>query len=353
MRSIALVNQKGGCGKTTTAVNLASCFALAGRKVLLIDMDPQGHAGLGVGIRPERIEKSIYEVLLGKIKIDEAIRPCNEHLHVIPSDVVLSAFEQVMAGVAGREYQLKRSIDDLDDEYDYLVLDSPPGVGLLTFNVLMACNEVIVPVDSSIFSLHGLRKLLDTLALVESEEGRQFSIRILAANLDVRTRFSKTVLETLRTEFSGQCFHTVIHSGTRVREAAAGGKPIAEYAPACRSCDEYRRLSDEILAMEPAVKAVRLSKATQQSLEKSVVFALGAPSTADVRIAGDFNNWKPESLLLNSDIMEGAPRWRKDFSLKPGPYQYKYLLDGQWIADPENDNTVDDSFGGMNSLIFV
>jgi len=180
MRSIALVNQKGGCGKNHHRSESSILPRLCRRKVLLIDLDPQGHAGLGVGIRPDRSKEVSMRCYWERSR---SMRPSylQEHLHVIPSDVVLSAFEQVMAGVAGREYQLKKCIHDLDDKYDYLVLDSPPGVGLLTFNVLMACNEVIIPVDPSIFSMHGLRKLLDTLALVESREGRQFSIRILAA----------------------------------------------------------------------------------------------------------------------------------------------------------------------------
>lgn len=351
MRKIALVNQKGGCGKTTTAVNLASCLSLKGKRVLLIDLDPQGHSGLGVGIEHEQIEKSIYELLLGQIKIKEAIYVVHENLHIVLSDVVLSAFEQIMSGVAGREFRLNKCLGDLAREYDYLIIDTPPSVGLLTFNGLMACHEVIVPVDSSAFSLHGLGKLFETLKLIEEKRQRAFSVRILATNLDRRTKYSKTVLKTLREDFSDQCFDTIIHTSTRLREAAAQGKPIAEYDTNCRAYRDYAGLTKELLSAEAAMAGNELTAMPLVPAEKTVVFALKAPAHADVQIAGDFNNWQPEALSY-TEATE-APLWWKGISLKPGSYQYKYLLDGQWIADPHNENRSDDPFGGINSLIEV
>ena len=159
MRRIALVNQKGGCGKTTTAINLASCLAGKGKKILLIDLDPQGHSAMGFGVKPEQVEKSIYEVLLNEIPLSQAIRGLRENLDAVFSNVVLSAFEQVMAGAPEREYQLSSRLEDIENRYDYLIIDSPPSIGLLTFNGLMASEEAIIPVDSSSFSLHGLGKL--------------------------------------------------------------------------------------------------------------------------------------------------------------------------------------------------
>lgn len=351
MRTIALVNQKGGCGKTTTAINLASCLALEGKRTLLIDLDPQGHSGLGLGIQPGETENSIYEVLLGRIKIDEAVYVINENLHIVLSDVVLSAFEQVMSGVAGREYQLEKSLSELTYKYDYLIIDCPPSVGLLTFNGLMVCSEVIVPVDPSFFSLHGLGKLLQTIKLLQERGNRTFSVRILATNIDERTRYAKSLVTTLREKFPDQCFGTIIHAGTRLREAASLGKPLAAYDKTCRVFHDFRNLTLEVLDAEDEMAATEMSSVMQRPAEKTVVFDLEAPAHADVRIAGDFNNWNPESLSF-SDVPE-EPRWRKRFSLKPGSYRYKYLLDGQWIEDPGNDKMVDDSFGGINSLINI
>ena len=151
MRKIALVNQKGGCGKTTTAINLACFLAGEGKKVLLIDLDPQGHIKVGLAAKVDHPENTVYEVLLGEIPISEAIQTIDENLDVVLSDVVLSAFEQVMAGEHEREYRLAQSLVDIENDYDYLIIDSPPSVGLLTFNGLVAAEEVIIPVDPSFF----------------------------------------------------------------------------------------------------------------------------------------------------------------------------------------------------------
>lgn len=351
MRKIALINQKGGCGKTTTAINLASCLSRSGKRVLLIDLDPQGHLGLGLGIQPEEIEKSIYEVLLGKIKINEAIYVINENLHILLSDVVLSAFEQIMSGVEGRELRLKKSLGDLTTDYDYFIMDNPPSIGLLTFNGLMACNEVIVPVDSSYFSLHGLSKLIDTLALIQEKREQSFVVKILATNIDTRTKYSKTVLETLKKHFPDQCLNTIIHTGTRLREAASMGKPIADYDRHCRAFLDYRNLAEEILTTESAIETVALPLVPLRPNEETVVFTLNAPAHSKVQIAGDFNDWRPEALFF-TDMTEGS-LWQTKLTLKPGSYQYKYLLDGQWVTDPDNEHTMDDSFGGTNSILKV
>jgi chromosome partitioning protein len=351
MRKIALVNQKGGCGKTTTAINLASCLALEGKRVLLIDLDPQGHSALGLGVSPNDIEKSIYEVLLGQIPIKEAIWILRENLHAILSDVVLSAFEQVMSGAEGREFRLEKSLDDLPYGYDYWIIDSPPSVGLLTFNGLMVCNEVIIPVDSSFFSLHGLGKLLHTLALVQEKREKELSVKILATIFDSRTRYSKYVINTLREHFQDQCFETVIHTCTRLREAAGKGKPIAEYDKGCQGFADYRRLTEEVLKAEAAMAEFAPVRQQQREEEKPIVFTFEAPASAGVQIAGDFNNWRPESLYFNDSSDDHT--WQKLIPLKPGSYRYKYLIDGRWITDPRNKKTVDDPFGGANSILEI
>ncbi|MBW1979832.1 MAG: ParA family protein [Deltaproteobacteria bacterium] len=255
MRTIAIVNQKGGCGKTTTATNLASFLAAMKRKVLLIDLDPQGHSALGFGVRPDQIENSIYEVLLGEIPISRAIKPVRKNLDAILSDVVLSAFEQVMAGVRGREFKLKRYLKNVQADYHYTIIDSPPSVGLLTFNGLMASKEVIIPVDSSFFSLQGLDMLLETLRLIEERAKHRLSIKILATNVDRRTNFCRRVVETLRARFPRNCFETIINMCTALREAASLGKPILEYDRQCPAFRDYYALAKEIIQQETRIKA--------------------------------------------------------------------------------------------------
>ncbi|UCE73039.1 MAG: AAA family ATPase [Methanomassiliicoccales archaeon] len=358
MRKIALVNQKGGCGKTTTAINLASFLADEGKKVLLIDLDPQGHAGLGLGAKGDEAEKTIYEVLLGELPISEAILTLEDTLDIILSDVVLSAFEQVMAGARGREYKLTQSLVDIENNYDYLIIDSPPSVGLLTFNGLVAAEEAIIPVDASSFSLHGLGNLLDTIQIIEEKVNHQLSIKILATNIDRRTNFCKGFVETFKARFPNNCFKTIIKTSTKLREAASHGKAIADYDKQCPSFHDYQNLAKEILNEEVEMRAKGFTLGSILEVEgllkppeREIMFNLEAPDSAIVEIAGDFNEWVPESLHLKES--EGRTLWHKTISLRPGNYEYKYLIDGRWSSDPANDKTVEDPYGGVNSIIYV
>ena len=259
MRKIAFVNQKGGCGKTTTAINVASFLAAMRRRVLLIDLDPQGHVALGFGITPDHIEQSIYEVLLGEIQIERAIKTMRNNLDAVLSDVVLSAFEQVMAGVPERELKLKRSLEAVGNSYEYLIIDNPPSVGLLTYNGLIASEEVIIPVDPSFFSIQGLNMLLETLHMIEQETKHKLSIKILATNVDIRTNFCRYVVQTLRSRFPNNCFETYINTCTLIREGTRYGKPIIEYDRHCAAYRDYLSLAKEILGEEPRVKAREFS----------------------------------------------------------------------------------------------
>lgn len=361
MRKIALVNQKGGCGKTTTAINLASCLAAKGKKVLLIDLDPQGHAAMGLGVKSDQTENSIYEILLGKIPISNAIKTLKKNLDAVFSNVVLSAFEQVMAGVPEREYKLTRCLEEIDNRYDYLIIDTPPSVGLLTFNGLMASEETIIPVDSSSFSLHGLKKLLETIRIVEEKAAHKLSVNILATNIDRRTTFSRGLVEKLKTNFPEHCLTTIINTSTRLREAASHGKPINEYDKRCAGFHDYQDLSKEILNKEKKAELRTAISAFESLLNveiplkkpegREVVFTLEAEENDSVQIAGDFNHWMPEELQLT--YSQGTSLWQKTIPLRPGLYQYKYLVNGDWIADPANDETVDDLFGGINSIINI
>jgi len=361
MRKIALVNQKGGCGKTTTAINLAACLAENGEKVLLIDMDPQGHSGLALGAKPQ-VGKSIYEVLLNKILMPDAIQNVKENLDAVFSDVILSAFEQEMSGMPGREYKLKHGTFDIEDYYDYLIIDSPPSISLLTFNSLLAAEELIIPVDSSPFSLEGLGKLLETIQVIGKEAGHKLSIKVLATNIDRRTRFSRYVVETLNTDYPEYRLGSVINTCTRLREAAGQGKPITEYDRHCAGYHDYQDLMKEIIEEEAPMRAeISTSESISEGAislpqpveptAKEILFTLEAPDDAKVQIAGDFNNWIPENLSLIEH--EGRRLWQKKFPLGMGSYQYKYVVDGQWIPDPRNDKTVVDYFGDVNSIIDV
>ena len=358
MRIMTLVNQKGGCGKTTLAINLASCLAEKGEKVLLIDLDPQGHSALGLGFKPDQSAKSIYEVLLGEIPIEEAVHNLRNNLDILYSDVVLSAFEQIMAGVEGREFKLTQCIKPILNEYKYMIIDSPPSVGLLTFNGLMASSEIIIPVDPSTYSLNGLDKLLDTIRIIKEKAKHQLSIKIVPNNIDMRTNFCRKMVEKLKENFPLNCLNSFVNSCTALKEAASLGKPIIDYDRQCNAFRDFQNLTHEIInrVNENAVEAhdLRVIMETEDGMNpsaKGVVFSFEAPADATVQIAGDFNNWVPEALYMSN--RHGKSVWHKAISLKPGDYAYKYVINGNWISDPTNEDTIDDHRGGKNSLIQV
>jgi chromosome partitioning protein len=239
MRSIAVVNQKGGCGKTTTAISLAGCLAEEGHRVLLVDMDPQAHATIGVGLDPELLDENLYEVLAeggsSPAKLDEVIVSAGPNLDVAPSGVILSALEQKLAaeGATGRTERLARAVDNLPEPYDFVLMDCPPNVGILTFNALRAAREVIIPLETSYFAMHGVAKLLETIGLLEDRIGHQLRIRILPTLFDGRTRFAKRALAEIRETYKDLVFDTVIRQNVRLREAAQRGTPIPRLDRRC------------------------------------------------------------------------------------------------------------------------
>jgi chromosome partitioning protein len=378
MRRIALVNQKGGCGKTTTAINLSYCLAGLDKKVLLVDLDPQGHVALGFGVNLDHIQESIYEVLLGEIPLTQAIHVLRAHIDGVLSDVLLAAFEQIMAGAGEREFKLKRSLEEVEGKYDYLIIDSPPSLGLLTFNGLLAAEEVIIPVEPSYFSLQGLQRLLETIKVIGSEARHQLAVKILATNFDRRTTFCREMFAALQTRFPEHCLATAIRTCTALRVAAGQGKPIGEYDQRCSAFADYQGLAKEILDHEGVWQAKRgvlmdfqehqvaelvpqshepypsMSEpgtGSEEAGEREVVFRFEAPAHAAVQIAGDFNDWIPEPLQFTQS--HGAQVWHKTMRLKGGAYEYKYLVEGRWFIDPHNAKAVHDPYGGMNSFLSV
>ena len=185
MRSIAIMNQKGGCGKTTTTVSLAGCLAAEGHRVLVVDMDPQAHATLGLGIDPEEIDQNLYEVLAedpaDASPIEDVVISPSENLDVAPSGVILSALEQklVSEAASGRTERLAHALDRLQTDYAFVLIDCPPNVGVLTFNALRAAQEVVIPLETSYYAMHGVGKLLETISLLEDRLGHQLSVKLL------------------------------------------------------------------------------------------------------------------------------------------------------------------------------
>lgn len=258
MRIIASANQKGGCGKTTTAINLAFALAHKDQKVLLVDSDPQAHATMGLGINPSELGSTLYEVLrpngYPRTPMDDILISLGENFDLAPSSAKLSALEQELTGIDGRERRLLNALDSLSEDYDFIVIDCPPSIGHLCFNALRASNEVLIPIDLSLFSLRGISKLIEIVMLLKENLDLDITTRALVTMYDYRTRYARHVMEKVRDEFGENLFHTVIRYNIRLREAVDYGKPIGEYDKHAIGNKDYEALAEEIL--NPPVAAV-------------------------------------------------------------------------------------------------
>ena len=258
-RLIALVNQKGGCGKTTTAVNLAACLAVSNRRVLLIDLDPQANATVSLGVDPGKLERTIYQVLVDDpgddglaIDLPSVVVPSNvPNLDLVPSSIDLAAAELELSARIGRENSLRKKILPVRDSYDYIMLDTPPSLGLLTLNALVACEEVIIPIQTHYYALLGMRQLLRTMKVVREEVGHQIEIAgVVPTMYDARTSIGKEILQGIRDYFGDKVFASAIHFNIKLVESSMAGVPVFVHMRASRGAQEYMNLAREVMALE-------------------------------------------------------------------------------------------------------
>ena len=267
MRSIAIMNQKGGVGKTTTAVNVSAALAATGQRVTLLDLDPQAHASLHFGLEARPGTATIYEVLLGKASLADVRREVAENLWVIGSSLDLAAAEVELAGVVGREVILRDKLSEDKHEVDDLLVDCPPSLGVLTLNALVAVEEVFIPLQPHFLALHGLSKLLETIDLVARRLNNRLRLSgVILCLYDVNTRLAAEVSQDVDDFFRGargektpwantQTFQTRIRRNIRLAEAPSFGQSIFQYAPSCSGAEDYRRLAAEILGKEIPAQA--------------------------------------------------------------------------------------------------
>ncbi len=258
-RVIALVNQKGGCGKTTTSVNLAACIAVSRRRVLLIDLDPQANATVSLGVDPGSLPRTVYQVLVDEpsadgvpLELASVIAPSNvPNLDLAPSSIDLAAAELELSARIGRENSLRKKLAPLRDKYQYILIDTPPSLGLLTLNALVACEEVIIPIQTHYYALLGMRQLLRTLKAVKEEVGHDIEIAgVVPTMYDARTSIGKEIIQGIRDYFGDRMFSSAIHFNIKLVESSMSGVPVFVNQPTSRGAQEYMSLAKEVMALE-------------------------------------------------------------------------------------------------------
>jgi chromosome partitioning protein len=363
MHIIAIVNQKGGCGKTTTAINLSAVLGQQDARVLLIDMDPQGHASLGFGVAGAELA-GLYELLNGERSLDEVIQTgVTRGVDLIPGNISLAAADHLLAEQPDRDRQLARRLATLVGRYDCVVLDCPPALGLLSVNALRAADQVLIPVEPSLYSLDGIERLRETIHVLAGQYDIQPSVTLLANMFNIRTRIARNMLEMLESLPTDLCT-TRIRNSVCVREAACHGAPLTDYAPRAAVTGDFRELAEELFST--VLQRVRSEKAhaiekqadnpvaatmvAETSNLKEVVFRFDHAKYKRVQIAGEFNNWVPDK-DVETEILDGS--LQKRLRVTPGGYEYRLIIDGVWQQDPANPEVAPNELGEYNSLLHV
>jgi chromosome partitioning protein len=377
MRTIAIANQKGGCGKTTTAINVSAALAATGRRVLLIDLDPQAHASFGLRASHLPTDKSIYYVLTAhhekKRSLESCIANVSQNFDIVPSTIQLSTLEQEFKDKEDAVSELYRVLSSAPSSYHYIIIDSPPSLGFLTFNALRAADQVIVPIDMSAFTLMGVGKLLGMLDLIKTEIGHLPRLNALATLFDIRTTYSQSVLEEVKAFFGNQMFQTVIRLNVTLKRAVSEGVSIINFDKTSNGAKDYTALCYETLRLdgvedpkkpfissmsvqvpEKRERALFAQETIGKSLEpdmKEVTFSMESSAAKDIYVAGDFNDWQisDESRLIRCE----NGYWEKQMKLPHGKYRYKFIVDGEWMLDSRNQAREINAFGSFDSVMEI
>ena len=402
MKTVSIANQKGGCGKTTTAINLSSALAALGKKILLIDLDPQSHASYGLGVMNHTVNKSIYNVLTDnsekRCTINDCIMKVARNLDIAPSNILLSTLEQELKDKDDAVSKLHEVLTTSTLNYDYILIDCPPSLGFLTFNALRAADMVLVPIDMSAFSLMGVAKLLGMLELIKVKISHAPKVNSIATIFDKRTKYSYTMLDEIKALFKDQMLNTIIRMNVALKKAASKGVPVIEFDKDSNGALDHMDLAKELLKAderearanetravialssekpekdeeltEPKAPEENLSEDsaaetpqeeiasaedrdlimdnTVRDMIRGVVFAIKAPEAREIHVVGDFNQWKAgEGTRLLKNENGG---WEKRLDLPPGRYKYKFIIDGEWVLDDQNPDREQNSFGTFDSI---
>ena len=387
MKKIAVANQKGGCGKTTTTINLAGALADMGKRTLVIDLDPQAHASFGLNRTNQSMDRSIYNVMTDSPDKNRPINDCivnvSQNLDIVPSNILLSTLEQELKDKEDAVSKLHQALTTSQLNYDYILIDCPPSLGFLTFNALRASDQVLVPIDMSAFSLMGVGKLLGMLELIKIKIYHSPQVSALATLYDSRTKYSQVMHSEVSTFFKSQLLTTTIRMNVDLKKAAAKGVCVTTFNKDSIGAKDYTALAQEILRADGALefeKALNASapespvEITQEivmspilnlprevtgepkeretpSMARDILFNVSAPNAKDIYVVGDFNNWNTADDYRLSRLEDG--RWEKKLGLSPGRHKYKFIIDGEWVQDSQNNDHEQNSFGTFDSVIIL
>lgn len=360
MRVVAIANQKGGCGKTTTAINLGAALAMNKQKVLLIDLDPQAHATLGLG---QESDLNIYNVLSSlthkKAKLENITKNIAPDFDLAPSGIILSTLEQELSDEIGRESRVSETLTNFINRsyYDYILIDCPPNLGLLTINAIRASSHIIIPVEASRFSVDGISRLADIINLVQDRLGHKVDYQVLVTMFDSRLNHSFKMLDKIKDTFGNKVIDSMVHVNVKLKEAQNEGTHIFNYDKYSRGAKDYFSLSRQIITQFMSLKeespvSRQMKKLIKENLPQltEIVFSVFAPQAHSVFIAGDFNNWRRDEISL-MDTRNGT--WTKKISLLPGRYRYRFVIDDRWQEDLGNPLKEVNPFGELDSLVEI
>ena len=248
-RAIAIANQKGGVGKSTTAINLSSCLGAMGQKVLTIDLDPQGNTTSGLGVEKDAAENTVYELLLGECEVEECLQKLEfEGVSLIPSNVNLAGAEIELIGIEDKEYILQNKISKIRDQFDFIIIDCPPSLNMLTINAMTTANTVLVPIQCEYYALEGVTKLLESMKMVKTRLNKSLdTYGVLMTMYDSRTSLSNQVVEEVQSYFGDKAFKTLIPRTVKISEAPSFGEPVITYAPQNKGAKAYMNLAKEVI----------------------------------------------------------------------------------------------------------
>ncbi|MBF0216535.1 MAG: AAA family ATPase [Candidatus Omnitrophica bacterium] len=345
MKVISIVNQKGGCGKTTLSVNIAATLAKFGKNTLLIDLDPQAHATYALGYSRKAAEaKTSYDIFRAhldesEIALDDIILRNRPNFSFIPSNMVLSTAEINLGNVEGAAAILSESLANYKGEdYEYVIIDSPPSFGFLTLNSMYAADILLVPIDLSYFSFNAINSIYRVKGILNSETGKQPEVFFVLNIFDGRSNFAMQLERDVKARVGNFLMSTKIRSCVRLREASGLGKSIFEHDPKSQAALDFYNVTTELLEMGSRDMNLHVKE-----------FLVSAPLASSVYVLGDFNGWKKTEVNKLTKFEDG--KWGGHFSLPKGRHRYKFLVDGNWMHDDSNPVLESNIFGSIDSVI--